>query len=408
MGNQVPPGERPAVIATCPETRGQGCGESSLQGTNEMRGDHCAPACMGGPLQVQISYRSSGEGLLVISVTAVPTPLPVKSLLAGKPRSLERHCFMALNCFFPDEGDLCLCGLGKECPRLPTRHWRAGAPLTQSRSSSKLLPWLPGEGISRPQRGQGAAGAPPRLPPPPARLGAPKDAAPLGFAGGRVARLCQAALRRERARREKERDRGRSWGRGDARGRRLREAAGKREGAGRDRGAASAPLRRTAPGGAREGASGAGHWASGARARPARAGKGASGAGEGAGYLPGAATGAREGGRAVSSRARSGQPGPCGAPGTAATAEGHGEEGASQGGAPRPPPASSVTRRAGPRRPGGRPGWGWKERSRAPPNPAAGPDRGGGRPRERALSRAHHPGPPLRAEPQTLPPAASV
>lgn len=52
---------------------------------------------------------------------------------------------------------------------------------------------------------------------------------------------------------------------------------------------------------------------------------------------PGRGAGGR---RAVSGGARSGWPGPCGAPGTAAAAEGHREEGASHGGAPRPPPAS--------------------------------------------------------------------
>lgn len=163
----------------------------------------------------------------------------------------------------------------------------------------------------------------------------PPTAAPLGFAGGLVAQLCQAALRRERARREKERDGGRSRGRGDARGRRLGEAARKREGAGRDRGAASAPLRRTAPGGAREGASRArrGHRGR-VRAQP---GQGRGHRCRGGGRLP---SWAAAGARAVSGRVRSGRPGPCGAPGTAATAEGHGEEGASHGGAPRPPPAS--------------------------------------------------------------------
>ena len=55
-----------------PRDSGAGCGESSLQGTNETGSDHCAPACTAGPLQVQVSCRSSRERLLVKSVTEVP------------------------------------------------------------------------------------------------------------------------------------------------------------------------------------------------------------------------------------------------------------------------------------------------------------------------------------------------
>lgn len=82
---------------------------------------------------------------------------------------------------------------GWECPRLPAKHWRAGVPLPQSRFSSKLLPWLlRGWGTQGPATER--LGVLLELPQAahclPARAGAPAAAAPLGFAGGRVARLC--------------------------------------------------------------------------------------------------------------------------------------------------------------------------------------------------------------------------
>lgn len=112
----------------------------------------------------------------------------------------------------------------------------------------------------------------------------------------------------------------------------------------------------------------------------------------GPGYLPGPRPGhERAGARAVSGRcARAGRS--MWLPGTAATAEGHGEEGASHGGAPRPRPRPSVTTRAGPRRPGRRRGTGG-ERAAPPSLPLGGP--GWGVPGRRARSPAPHPGPRL-------------
>lgn len=154
-----------------------------------------------------------------------------------------------------------------------------------------------------------------------------------GFAGGRVARLCRAALRRERARKEKERDRGRGRARGDARGRRLGERARKREGTGRDR----AGRFSTAPAdSARRGR---------VRAQPGRRGSRQGGAaGPGSGVCAGLRlpSRSRDEGERTGGQRRSvlGPAGSMWRPGTAAAAEGHGEEGASHGSAPRLPPAS--------------------------------------------------------------------
>ena len=268
-----------------------------------------------------------------------------------------------------------------------------------------------GEGVSGPSPERpGRCWSSPSAPtaPRPARLRAPAAAAPLGFAGERVARLCQAALRRESARRKKERDRGRGRGRGDARSRRLGEGARTREGAGRDPWAASAPRRRTAPAGGRLSAQpGPGRGHLGPSARPAGPGKELR-AGAPVTFLalgPGR-------GRAVSGRARSGRPGPCGAPGTAAAAEGHREEGASHVGAPRPPPASERDEVGGAAAAGRAPAGGGDRRGgAAPPLPSEtlppGRIQGGSRGASSRAS-AHDPGPPLSPEAQILPPATAT
>lgn len=227
--------------------------------------------------------------------------------------------------------------------------------------TSPLAPW--GGGLKATAR-PGRCWSSPKVP----------TAAPLGFAGGLVARLCQAALRRERARREKERDRGRSRGRGYARGRRLGEAARKGEGAGRDRG----PLQHRS-GGQRLAGPGRGHRGRGegigGECAPSGAGEGASGPRRGPITFLGHGRGARgrAGGRSAAECARAGRVHV--APrelrrqlkGTARRAR-HMEA------LPAPRPRPSVTRRAGPRRPGGRPGVGARSGA-APPRPCpwAGP-----------------------------------
>lgn len=316
-------------------------GESSLQGTNGTGSDRCSPVCAS---PGQVSCRSSGEGLLVKSVTEVPPPTSCEVSPGRETRVPGDPLFYGCKLFSSQMKETCVCaGWGRNALACPQGTGAQGHLCRKADLLPNFSPAPRGGSLKATER-PGRCWSSPK----------PPTSAPLGFEGRLVARLCQAALRQERARREKERDRGRSRGRGDARGRRLGEAARKREGAGRDRGAASAPRRRTAPGGAREGASRArrGHRGR-VRAQRGRGGGigsesalspgrgGGIGVAEGAGYLPGPRPGrGRAGGRAVSGRVRSGRPGPCGAPGTAATAEGHGEEGASHGGAPRPPPAS--------------------------------------------------------------------
>lgn len=116
----------------------------------------------------------------------------------------------------------------------------------------------------------------------------PPTAAPLGFEGRLVARLCQAALRRERARREKETEdeagEGGTRGAGDSekqqeRGRALAGTAGPlqhRAGGQRPAGPGRGHRGRGEGIGGECAPSGAGEGASGARARSARAGEGAS------------------------------------------------------------------------------------------------------------------------------------
>lgn len=119
------------------------------------------------------------------------------------------------------------------------------------------------------------------------------------------------------------------------------------------------------------GLGGRGRRAAGGMGRPDRGAAGRAGRGLRAGRrLP-----SRGCGRAVSGGARSGRPDPCGAPGTAAAAEGHGEEGASHGGAPRPPPAER-DEEGGAAAARGRCGGGSGSRAPSVQNPAPGPTQG--------------------------------
>ncbi|XP_036708168.1 collagen alpha-1(I) chain-like [Balaenoptera musculus] len=169
-----------------------------------------------------------------------------------------------------------------------------------------------------------------------------------------------------------------------------------------------APRRRTAPAGGRLSAQpGPGRGHLGPSARPAGPGK------ELRAGAPVTFLGLGPGrGRAVSGRARSGRPGPCGAPGTAAAAEGHREEGASHVGAPRPPPASERDEVGGAAAAGRAPAGGGDRRGgAAPPLPSEtlppGRIRGGSRGASSRAS-AHDPGPPLSPEAQILPPATAT
>lgn len=181
----------------------------------------------------------------------------------------------------------------------------------------------------------------------------------------------------------------------------------KQQGRGRALAGTAGPLQHRS-GGQRPAGPGRGHRGRGegigGECAPSPGRGGGIGVAEGAGYLPGPRPGR---GRSAAECARAGRVHV--APrelrrqlkGTARRAR-HTEA------LPAPRPRPSVTTRAGPRRPGGRPGGSGEEQGRAPPKPAPGPGRAGGRPWERARSPAHHPGPPLRAEPQTPPAAASV
>lgn len=273
-----------------------------------------------------------GAACRISSCKSPPSPL-VGSLLAGKPRALEIQCFTVFSS--ADEGDPRLCGLGRAGwvgvpPPPPKTLARRGA-LAAKQILFQTSPLAPeGVGNSGPshREARGAAGAPPGFPLPP-RAGRRSRCRRTPWLCGRAS--CPALLSGPQAgaRQERERDTGHGRGRGDA------QSRSKKEG-GRGPGPRG-PLQ---------------HRAGGQRpprpsARPAGAGKGQ--AGQGAAWsgvragawvtFPGPGCG-RAGAWAVSGGARSGWPGPCGAPGTAAAAEGHGEEGASHGGAPRPPPAS--------------------------------------------------------------------
>lgn len=187
---------------------------------------------------------------------------------------------------------------GRAYPCLPAKRWRAGAPLPQSRFSSKLLPCLlVGRESQGPAlRGRGAAGAPLVLPPP--------HRTAQGSRGRRTPWLCGRAScpalpsgPQAGERQEKERKRQRTR---EGKGRRERQETRRRSK--NEGGRGPRPLGRfsTAP---------ADSARRGLTERPARAGKGASGAEcppcgswEGAargaaGYLPGAGAGARAGGQ---------------------------------------------------------------------------------------------------------------
>lgn len=149
--------------------------------------------------------------------------------------------------------------VGKECPRLPARHWRAGAPLPQSRSSSKLLPHAPREGSQGHRAARALLELPSLpLPHPSALRQARYPALPSGpQAGGRA--------RRKRQRTKQGKGGTRGAGDSEKQQERGRALAGTAE-------AASAPRRRTAPGGPGRGI--AGEERASGRVRPAGPGRG--------------------------------------------------------------------------------------------------------------------------------------
>lgn len=300
---------------------------------------------------------------------------------------------------------------GRAYPCLPAKRWRAGAPLPQSRFSSKLLPCLlVGRESQGPAlRGRGAAGAPLVLPPP--------HRTAQGSRGRRTPWLCGRAScpalpsgPQAGERQEKERKRQRTR---EGKGRRERQETRRRSK--NEGGLGPRPLGRfsTAP---------ADSARRGPTERPARAGKGGSwgrvpalrvlGRSCARGrWLPSCGWGRDAGGRSAAERARAGQVHV--APlelrlklkGTARRAH-HMEA------LPAPRPRPSVTRWAGPRRLGGRPreaGTGGAEPR--PPFPlqsaAPGPDSGGSRGAS-SRANAHDPGPPLSPEPQILAPAPAI
>lgn len=158
-----------------------------------------------------------------------------------------------------------MCGLGKECPRLPARHWRAGAPLPQSRSSSKLLPGSQ----RRESQGHRAARALLELP---------------QASHCRTPRLCgrascpalpsgpQAGARQERERKRRRTKQGKGGREGQETRRSSKEEGGRWPGPRGRFSTAPADSARRGPGGGIAGE----ERASGASARPARAGEGAS------------------------------------------------------------------------------------------------------------------------------------